>query len=291
MIDSGVPPGEEWPDGVLDALRQWEQGDIVANPPFFYFADPARPVWEATRLYMATSSGPEIVLPRENSNPPYGLITTQTCDIGEEESRRPVRPWVQISPVYEMTDKGWKKKVRRGGGPRYWLLVPGLPEEQVWVADLRIEVPVEKGWLAGQQRIDGFRDEELKAVVGARLAWLRGRPAFSTDFNALVYNDLFEALETLSEADSDLHEKLMDQLEEVAVLVDSHLQPTSVQLVFLTPDGLDPECREWLEQWRDSRLDSTLERGITLHALDFRELDAVTATEYRRMTIIWRRPL
>lgn len=107
MINRGIPKSaEEWPNGVLDGLREWEQGDLVASPPFFYFADPSRPVWSATAHFTESSTGPEVILVPDEMMPPYGLVTTQTCDIGEEGRDRPMRPWVQMAPVYEITDSG-----------------------------------------------------------------------------------------------------------------------------------------------------------------------------------------
>jgi hypothetical protein len=228
-----------------------------------------------------------VILPADELLPPYGMVTTQTCDIAEEESSRPVRPWVQIAPVYAVTT--WKRQKLEGGrGPRYWLLVPDLPAEGVWVADLRIELPVEKGWLAGQPRIEGFAAEEEKRRVGRRLAWLRGRPAFSQELNA-VHQAMFEAIDNLESTKPELHEALIGKLEEIIVQVDSYLAPTYAQLVFLTSGVLDDDCRTWLEEWRDSAVPSAQDSGLTLHALDFRMLDSVTATEYRRMTPIWQR--
>jgi hypothetical protein len=46
-----------------------------------------------------------------------------------------------------------------------------------WVADLRLEVPVEKGWLAGQQRKPGYLDEIGAEKFGQRLVRIRERPA------------------------------------------------------------------------------------------------------------------
>src|ERR1035441_6952262 len=168
MIDSGIPPKDGWPDGLLDKLRQWEQGDIVLAPFLFYFADPSAAIWEGTRLYTESSVEPEVILAPDELLPPYGMVTTQTCDIAEEDSQRPMRPWVQMTPVYAITS--WKRNRLEGGrGPRYWLLIPDFPEDGVWVADLRLELPVEKSWLANQARIIGFADEEEKRRVGSRL--------------------------------------------------------------------------------------------------------------------------
>lgn len=287
MIDKGVPPRDSWPNGLLRKLREWEQGDVVANPPLFYFADPSAAIWEATRAYTDSSSGPEVILPPDEVLPPYGMVTTQTCDIAEEESSRPVRPWVQIAPVYPVTN--WKRKKLEGGkGPRYWLLVPDLPEDGIWVADLRIEVPIEKSWLAGQIRVEGFENETEKRIVGRRLAWLKGRPAFSRELNE-IQQSLFDALDRMESAELETHETLLDQLEEVIVQVDSYLAPTSVQLVFLTNVPLADDCRRWLSEWRESSVEEASVTGLTLHALDFRTLTSVTAEEYRRMTVIWQK--
>jgi hypothetical protein len=286
VIDKGVPPRDQWPVGITKKLAQWEQGDVVAAPPLFYFADPAVPIWEATRSYTATSVGPEVILPPQSVLPRYGLVTTQTCDISEEDSSRPLRPWVQIAPVY--SERSWKRKLERGAGPRYWILIPDIPEEGVWVADLRIEVPVEKGWLAGQSRIVGFAREDEKRRVGRRLQWLRGRPAFSRELNA-IHQALYDALTELEKTQPDIHQAMISDLDEIVVQVDSYLAPTHAQLVFLTSATLAEECREWCQQWRDDIIESAKESGIVLQALDFRTSESVTIVEYRKMTSIWQR--
>ena len=176
MIDSGVPGSpEEWPNGVLQRLRAFSQGDVIRTPPLFYFADPRRAIWSETQRYLADSDGPEVVLAEELS-PPYGLITSQTCDIAEEDSPRPLKPWVQVAPIFALRgNSGYKKHLRKGAGPAIYIYLPNLPGEEFWVADLRIEVPVEKGWLAYQERLDGFGSEEAQSIVGQRVGWLRER--------------------------------------------------------------------------------------------------------------------
>jgi hypothetical protein len=284
MIDSGVPPGRDhWPDGILEALLPWEQGDLVQSVPIFYFADSGSPIWNETAAYTSTSLGPEVILASDNA--PYGMVTTQTCDIAEEESTRPMRPWVQLAPVYKISDKGWAKKLQQGGGPRYWLWVPGIPEDGVWTADLRIEIPVEKGWLAGQPRIEGFPSEETRQAVPRRLEYLRGRPAFSREFNAAVYVPLIRLLDEASGEEST--DGIAGLLAEVAVQVDSYLHPNDVQLIFLSDDPLPGGVRERLRQWKDAVGDTAREAGITIHALEFGELSAVSLARYRRMVTLW----
>lgn len=286
MIDRGVPADRDsWPDGTLDALRRWEQGDIVEDPPFLYFADPQRPVWEATRSYTETSTGPEVILPVADMCPRYGMVTTQTCDIAEEDAGRPVRPWVQIAPVYEVTD--WKKKKLERRGPMYWVLVPDLPGSHPWVADLRLEVPVEKGWLGQQERVEGFSDEGEKRRVGERLARVRGRHAFSRELNALVAS-LWGFLASDAEEEN-AYEPTINLIEEVGLHVDSFLEPTIAQVVFLTTAALDDGGIELLRQWSDSQSAALQARGVALQALDVWQLGSTSAAEYRRLAVVWRR--
>lgn len=276
MIDNGIPPKDRWPLGVLDNLREWEQGDLVEAPPLFYYADPSKPVWNVTTFYTADSTGPEIIIAEEG--PPFGIITTQTCDIAEEDRPSPKRPWIHVAPVYEVA-AGERRRLETNHGPRYWWLIPNMPHSGVWIADLRIEVPIEKGWLAGQRRIQGFTDERDKRMLGQRLAWLKSRPAFSQEFVEVVQVPVFRFL--------DGHPELVSKLEEVAVRVDSYLLPKSVQILFLTDAPLDDAFREVVRDWWDGARGQARESGIRLLATDFRDTTTLSVAEYRDMASIW----
>jgi hypothetical protein len=81
MIPAGIPDGrDEWPPGVLDHLRRFEQGHLVRAVPFFYFTNPSFPVFGQGRT--ADDGSPELVWDAEDF--PYGMIATQTCDLREE---------------------------------------------------------------------------------------------------------------------------------------------------------------------------------------------------------------
>jgi hypothetical protein len=207
----------------------------VEAPPFFYFADPSRPVWARTHAYTADSEGPEVIEMPDGAGPPYGVITSQTCDIGEEDADRPIRPWAQISPVYDRSadlDSGWRRKLQRGEGPRYIMHLPALTGG-FWVADFRIEVPVEKGWLATRRRLDGFADEAAQRRLGERIAMLRSRPAFAGRFVDLVQRPLVVALKDLRATNRDLYDRMESQVDEVAVELDSLLDPHDARITLL----------------------------------------------------------
>lgn len=289
MIDAGIPQsGDDWPSGVRDALQEWEQGDCVVAPDLFYFADPEKPTWSVTQLFAESSIGPEVIVSPGSHTPPLGIVTSQTCDIGEEESRRPMRPWVQIAPVYPITDKGWKRKLNRGDGPRYWVPLPGIPEG-FWIADLRLELPVEKGWLSQQNRIIAFETEEERRSFAGRLAWLRDRPAYSKEFNATVYSPLDAAMDALIAEETPGGSAAQEQLVEVCVRVDSQIRPSSAQLFVLTNAPCALELRNWFEDLRDQMRVAAVAAGIDLLALDVRTVDEVSAREYRQLSVLWRR--
>jgi hypothetical protein len=287
-IDDGLPASHaNWPVGVLEALRPFAQGHVVANPPLFYYADPSRPIWARTAAYTADATGPEIVEAGDQTAPRYGLITSQTCDISEEDAERPIRPWVQVAPIYNRTDlnSGAQTLLRNGKGPRHLLHLPALPQG-FWVADLRIEVPVEKGWLATSKPIDGFGDETKQRAVGERVALLRSRPAFAGRFVDAVQRPLVAALKNLRATDRALYDRMDVQVDEVCVQLDSLLDPSQARVVLLCETDPDPDVREWWEQWWDRAVPTANAAGINLHAFAVRLLSEMTVTEYRRMTTV-----
>ena len=70
------------------------------------------------------------------------------------------------------------------------MFIPPMPEDGFWFVDLTFEVPAERGWLARQERIDGFGDETRREEVGRRLAWLRSLPTLDGRFVAAVQKRL-----------------------------------------------------------------------------------------------------
>ena len=294
MIDAGLPgSGAEWPHGVLEGLRRFAQGDLVALPPMAYLTDPGAPIWEESKRFAAEISGsgappePEVIRFPAGMTPPYGMITTQTCDLVEEEAEPPAWPWVQLVPVYDMDgalNSGEKRLLRQGRYRRSLLHIPALTPG-FYVADFRLSFPVEKGWLVAQTRVDGFGTEELRQRVGDRLALLSGRPAFAGSFVSMIQNPLTAALRELKRTDREAFDRLDEVVPEVGVLLDSRLDPSDVQLVVISNATLDENQIEWWHNWWDGCRASAAAVGITLQALDFKVLDdSYSAVEYRRLT-------
>jgi hypothetical protein len=176
VIDAGLV--DTWDDGVVEATARFDQGDLVERPPFFYAGRPASGVWATTRSLAAEGDLEDSVVIELDplDGPPYGVLTSPGCDIADTARK----PWVQIAPVYpvhELVDAERRlADIRRHAVPHLVLLDPPSLDG-VWIADLRIEMPVEKSWLAGREPIDAFASDEDRRQFGHRLAGRLSRPA------------------------------------------------------------------------------------------------------------------
>jgi hypothetical protein len=164
-----------WPARVQDAVREFHQGDLFDGLPLTYFGDGALPWVEST----VADDGPaspggefDIFDLDLGAQPPgFGVITSQTCDLCEEGN--PAQPCFQAAPAYCVDDD-------RPTLPAYLapLEPPDLPAGR-WVADLRIEVPIEKTFLIGRRRFAGFPNEAGYLAFAAALGRRRDRAALA----------------------------------------------------------------------------------------------------------------
>jgi hypothetical protein len=287
LIPLGIPSSRaEWPPGLLEHLRQFLQGHVVQNVPLGYWGDPKHPVFALTREY-ETEGVCSIEMP-------FGLITTQTCDIGEEDKPAPSLPWVQLAPIYDAKAGGPGGKRLLDGGQRnlieagriqHLLHVPQIPDG-FWVADLRILVPVEKGWLATRHPITGFADDRSRHEVGRRLAFLHRRPAFDPRFVRVVQGPLIDALRALAKTDRPFYEVVHAQVLELGVRTDSNLSMTFAEAAVFYDAEIDDRCREWfLAQW-DAWAAHAKSEEFNLLELRFRDLREICVAEYRSFTTV-----
>jgi hypothetical protein len=157
-----------WPPEVTEALKQFKQGDVIQRPPFFYARH--------TELELFDAGAPDhdesqVVELHPDDAPPYGIITTQTCDLAEQGT--PTQPWFQVSPVYEVAEEARASK-------SYLIELTGeLPGR--FGADLRIELPLEKSMLVGRVPIAGFGTEAEAEDFGRFLGARRARAALANE--------------------------------------------------------------------------------------------------------------
>ncbi len=220
MISGRLPQDvDSWPEGLLEHLASFEQGHLIADLPWFYFADPANAVLLGT---IDPDSDPLFWHEEEF---PYGVIVSQTCDLQEVGARRPRKPWIHCCPVYraDLPESGLSASLLgqvRKGEVEYLIEVPDVPAAGVWVADLRLLIPVEKSHLLGRQPIDGFPNERARRAVGERMAMLHSRPAFDGVFVELVQDPLMKRLRELAKQDIELYAQVVNEVYAMGVRAD-----------------------------------------------------------------------
>lgn len=282
-LQDGISP-DSWPEAARDATRTMRQGDLVESPPFFYAADPDHPIHRISVAWARTDkigTGLVNVLNRDR-RPPWGMIVTQTCDVVEEG--KPKRPWAQVAPVYRLDcDRGVQKMIERDRGFEYLCPVTGLPspDRGLWVADLRLLMPVEKGWFVGRHLQRGFLDQEGDERLRRQLARLVARPAYATSVVNAVLKPLHRLLKDLSERyDGE------DPIAEVGLALGrSRMEPSNVEVVFLLDGEVDNELRELLLEWGRATSDAAPD-GLEILLPRFEQLSDFPAGDYRSLDLL-----
>lgn len=243
MIDG--PDSIQWPEGLRGRLAQFRQGSLVRRPPRAYHADTTRGVWIASRLASQPGSD-ELIELAEEDRPRFGMIVTPTCDIEGPGAHR--KPWVQVAPVYELAETD-----PRLGQVRSWsvtYLVPVTALGPRWVADLRIEMPVEKSWLAGSTHQEAFVEVQDYVQLGEYLANQRGRPGLGDHVYEELLNVLRARLAELGRRRADLYDEFATNVTHVAVDVRGDvLAPEVVQVIFVSALALSEDLNTELEDW------------------------------------------
>ncbi len=245
MIDDGIL--RPWPDEIGTTTAPLRQGHLFANPPFFYLGDPRFALWDATSA-LPVDGGADVVLLNDDEGPPYGLVVTQSCDL-DESDHEPRRPWFQICPVYPLDPDNLGDDFRREleNDTRLDLAKlkpPDLDQHFYWVADLRIEVPVEKGWLVGRDRVEAFADEDGYDKLAVRLRERVSRVAYADSLTQLIrkLQDKFQRLGANGEV-----KRGVSQIR--ARIVPSRLAPELVQFIVVKNGDATPKVEEWFDNW------------------------------------------
>lgn len=263
MIDDGL--GQPWPERVRAAVQPFLQGHLITRPPLFYAADLGHPIWRTTVLLadgtVEGDRGEEFVDLAEADRPPYGIITTQSCDLAEERPE-PQQPWFAVAPVYAVTPGS--ALVDR---EYIFELAPPDVDGQLWVADLRIELPLEKGVLVGRTPIEAFRHEDGYIHFANFLARRRGRPALASVFHEVLsvttrrLKDERTAQRTLARRARQNVYKLMLAIED-----GTRLSPVAAKLYVVTDGSATDDARAWFDLWWGEARVIAEANGLQLHA-------------------------
>ena len=276
------------PPDVRAAILRFAQGHLVRRPRIVFSARPDRAVtmWTAALPENVRANPDAIVAPRDR--PPFGMLLDQGCDI-----EKPSIPLVHAAPVYNAAadlSAGECQRVRTRTAFDYFVaLEPPEPLEALltedetvaqrseggdwlWVADLRLEIPLEKSVLATADPIEAFQSTERYLDLSELLANRRRRPAipavvdtFSEEVNAAITE----------------HSELVEQVSELRVGCDHMVAPSHVVLyIVVEGDGNLAAARDAWNNQADRLAAHAVELGF---ALDYEvtTLDIMTARQLR----------
>jgi hypothetical protein len=277
VIEEGL--GQPWPDEVRAAVRPFLQGHLIEKPPLFFAADLRHPVWQTTRLAAdltpAEDRGEDFVEVLAEQRPAYGIITTQSCDLAEERPD-PRQPWLAVAPVDQvdphsaLLDRDY-----------IYRLTPLTLGGEVWVADLRIELPLEKSLLVGRMPIDAFPDERGYIQFARFLARRRGRPALAS----VVHEVLSGVTRRLKDEDNGqrrLARAARRNIYKLKLAIEdgSFLDPVAAKLYVVTAGDPTDETRAWFDLWWNAARRVAEERGLQLLPTGWMNAAAVDARLY-----------
>jgi hypothetical protein len=278
VIDDLLP--DEWPADVLAALAIFRQGHLMESPPLFFAGVPRMGV-----TTLVTELGdPELddEIYELEDRPTLGMITSETCDISEGESRTPKQPFVLVAPVYEITGRVGDdalKNIQANRVGYFRQLTSSELGDGIWVADLRIEVPLDKGFLANREPIPGFETEQEYLALADFLASRRDRPVLSNELHNALVKPLRRWIEGLG---SERREALMDGVQEVRLAVaGGRDDPDGASLILVADrDPLSDTVRDlWDSRWENlrGRMETA---GMVLTGTAYETLDTLTARQY-----------
>jgi len=212
----------------------------------------------------------------DEDRPPYGIITTQSCDLAEERPK-PQQPWLAVAPVYALTadshlcDRDYI----------FQIAPPSLAGE-IWVADLRLELPLEKSLLVGRTPIEAFSSEDGYIQFANFLARRRGRPALAS-----VIHEVLSVTTRRLKDDHKAHRNLARRARAnvyklmVAIEDGTRLAPVAAKLYVVTDGAPTDDARAWFDVWWNEARIVGEQHGLQLHptgwlnaaAVDLRLLD------------------
>jgi hypothetical protein len=261
VIQEGLQ--EDWPNAIRAAVEPFQQGHLIANPPIFYATDLGAPIWSPGRV-LATETleqerGLELIELDPAQCPPYGVITSQTCEIAEDRPD-PLYPWVQVAPVYNCDPKS-KLFEREFILP----LDPPEVEGEGWVADLRLEVPLEKSVLIGCSPIEAFPDQAGYEDFGNQLGARRGRPALGGVIYE-VFTATMLAVRNLNKTSKKKVKRFRGDIHKLKLGIEegTRLEPKAARLYVVTKTEPDEEMREYFGEWWDRASEVAAATGLDL---------------------------
>lgn len=174
---------------------------------------------------------------------------------------------MQASPVYPLSGDASPNRA-------YLVeLTAALPGR--YVADLRIELPLEKPLLVGRQPIAGFATEDEAEAVGRLLGARRARAALADE----LVQTVVALLRKRKANNKRRSRRVWPELWRIGLQIEqgTRLRPIAVRLHVLSVGPPSDEAKAWFADWEDAARLEAAEVGITLHTTshhDATQMDA-----------------
>lgn len=262
-----------WPPEVKEALEKFRQGDLIEKPPFFYGHGGDVRLWDLGDADLEDEADSAVEELHPDDSPPLGIITSQTCDV--DEQGEPMQPWFQVSPVYKLIGSEDEQAWLASKQFTYELSGPGLPEGR-WIADLRVEVPLEKSALIGRAPIRGFASEQEAEEFGKRLGVRRARPALA--------NRLVDAIIALLRGRRGKRKGMWkNQIFRLMLEIEGgRLTPVAARLHVITNVEPSEDVRDFFDEWEDETREGAQQVGIDLWETRYHDARAISLPDYDR---------
>ncbi len=260
-----------WPDTVASSLDLYRQGHIIDGVPVLFLAG-TQPLWAQDRLQLAEAAGVPVIV----EDPPSlrrAMVVSQGCDLVKRNA-----PWATVVPVYDAgnsLDDSQKAAARSGATVHLVHLTASWTGEGFWVADLRLELPVEKTLLARLEPQDAFADETEYALLAERLGAQRARPAVPDPCLEHVVGPLFDLIRQCRVDGTDPYAGVR----ELRVQCNDPINPTVVTLFVVTRDDEQADASEW-HGILESLHQHSADHGITMVGPEIASLWDMSARDY-----------
>jgi len=260
-----------WPHGALDMLDRWRQGHILESVDLVSAGPTSGYLWPHARTVASLSSVD--ILAEGPSSVRHAMVLSQGCDLV-----KPTFPLATVAAVYDgqATLNPAQQSAARAGST--WHLVHLTAEwarSGFWVADLRIEMSVDKSLLLRGNPVEGFADGADYAILAERLAAVRMRPAMPDPTIDWVMKPLQEGLRSARSAGTEM----LDGVREVRLQSNDPTAPTVVTVYVVTDDDELQAEQNWTELVL-SLSGPADGAGLTVVGPEFGTLWDITAADY-----------
>jgi hypothetical protein len=179
---------------LIAASKKFRQGDLLKDVPVGYVAPGATSMTAEGREEGKDVDGP-VGVRRQCA---WAMLVSQTCDLQHDRKILEI-PLLSVAPVYDAKLYFPKEQHELLEKPRtfeYLVRVasPELPVDagQVWVANLRYDLPIDRGFLLNREPIGGFKNEDGYIEAGKQIGRYRARAAIDD----VVESEVLQPLKT-----------------------------------------------------------------------------------------------